>query len=102
MNIKKIFAFAKNEFIYGGHLPAWGAVSLVLTSMLLLNIEISEVLLVAAYLIFYVIYAYDKLRDLKSDFLTNLDRTEHTKKVVQYLTFIIGLSIGIITILLIN
>jgi len=102
MDVDKFFKFAKNEFIYGGHLPAWGAVSLVLTSIFLLSIEISWVLLAVAYLIFYIIYAYDKLRDLESDFLTNQDRTEHTKKVIRYLPLIIGLSIGAVAILLIN
>jgi len=35
LDIKKIFALAKNEFIYGGHLLSLGAASIAFTSAVL-------------------------------------------------------------------
>lgn len=94
MDIKKIFAFAKNEFIYGGHLLSLGAASIVFTSAVLLDTRITWDFLLVAYLIFYVIYAYNKLRELGIDLITNPKRTEHIEKYTKY--SLVGLLIAVV------
>lgn len=102
MDIRKILEFAKKEFVYGGHLPALGAVSVVLTSVQLLGAEMAWDLLIIVYLIFYIIYAYDRLRGIEDDYATNRGRTEHTKKVLRYFPAALTVSVGIVLLLLLS
>lgn len=102
MNIKKIFAFAKNEFIYGGHLLSLGAASIVFTSAVLLDTRITWDFLLIAYLVVYVANSYNRMVEFKKDFLTNPLRSQHLKNYIEYLPCIIITSFSIIAGLLLK
>jgi len=100
MNFSKVLELAKNEFVYGGHLLSSGVVGIVITTALMLSIKVSWDFLVIVYLTFYVIYAYDRLRGVKIDMVTNHKRTEHVIKSARYLPTIIFCSVLMILFLL--
>lgn len=96
MVFKKILKSIWNEFVYGGHLLALGAVSIVYTSAVLLNIKITWDFLVITYLGVYTPYLYNRYKEFNKDFLTNPDRTEHIKNYVKYIPLIITFFLIII------
>lgn len=96
MKVKPILIFVWNEFIFGGHLLSLGAVSIVFTSAVLLNISITIDFLLIVYLIAYIIYLYDRFKEYKKDFLTNRDRTQHMTRYVKYTSIIIFCCILIV------
>lgn len=100
MSIKQILRFVKNEFIYGGHLLSFGASSIVFTSAIILNIKITLDFIVIVYLIFYVSYSYNRLKEFKKDFLTNFNRTKHIERYIKYIPLINFIFILIIIIIL--
>jgi len=78
--IKSFLNSAGKEFIYGGHLFALNAVSIILMSAILLNIPVTWDILLSVYLIFYSIYSYDHFNGAKkNDYLTNLERALYLK-----------------------
>jgi 4-hydroxybenzoate polyprenyltransferase len=95
MNIKKNLKFTWNEFIYGGHLPSLGAAAIVLFSGILLNIKITWDCLLISYLIFYLIYLYNRFKEIDIDCLTNPQRTKHLRiyfsimPKIFYITFFV-------------
>ena len=96
MTIKKSLKFAWKEFIYGGHLPSLGAAAIVIFSGILLNIKITWDCLLLVYLIFYLIYLYNRFKEINIDHLTNPQRTKHlitcfskTPKIFYVIIFII-------------
>ena len=99
LKIKKIFKSIWDEFIYGGHLVSLGAVSVVFTASLLLNIKITWDFLLIIYLGTESVYLYNRYKEFRSDFLTNPERTEYIKKYIKiipliiFLFFLIGFSI---------
>jgi 4-hydroxybenzoate polyprenyltransferase len=100
MNFKATLQFIKNEFIYGGHLLSAGAVGIVFTAAVLLNIRITWDFAVISYLITYIAYAYNKLAELKSDFLTNGSRARHIERNARLLPMVIIVSFSLILLLL--
>ena len=91
MKLKKILNSIWNEFVYGGHLLSLGAVSIVYTASILLDIKITCDFLLVVYLGTESVYLYNRFKEYKVDFLTNPERTEHIKKYVKYIPFIIFL-----------
>jgi len=91
MKLKKILNSIWNEFVYGGHLLSFGAVSIVYTASILLDIKITWDFLLVVYLGTESVYLYNRFKEYKVDFLTNPERTEHIKKYVKYYPFIIFL-----------
>lgn len=85
--------FLLKEIIYGGHLLALGAGSVVFLSSFLLNAEISWHIILVSYLLFYPIYLYDRLTGLKKDYLTNKKRSKHIKKYENFIPSILIISI---------
>ena len=78
--IKSFLNLVRKEFIYGGHLFALNAVSIILMSSILLNIPVTWDILLPVYLIFYSIYSYDHFSGAKkNDYLTNLERARYLK-----------------------
>jgi len=92
MNIGNVLRFLKDEFVYGGHLLSLGAVSIVFTAAVLLGIAVTWDFLVLAYLTSYIPYSYNRLVELKEDYLTNPARTEHIKAGIHILPAVIVLS----------
>jgi len=87
--VKKIFTSIWNEFIYGGHLLSFGAVSIVFTSAILLGIKITWDCLLVVYLGCQIIYLYNRYREFEKDILTNPERTRHIEKYIKYTPLII-------------
>ena len=73
---KMLISFWK-EFIFGGHLFALGAVSVVAMCSLLFGLPIGPDLLLVTYLIFYPIYLYDYTQGAADDLLTNSVRAKY-------------------------
>jgi len=97
--IKKIISSIWNEFVYGGHLLSLGAMSIVYTSSVLLNIKITWDFLVIAYLGTYTPYLYNRYREFNKDFLTNPERTKHIEKYVKYIPIIISFFVLVIIVI---
>ena len=94
--VKRTLKAIWKEFIYGGHLLSLGAVSIVFTSAVLLNIKITWDFLLIVYLGIQSIYLYNRYKEYKKDFLTNPERTKHIGKYVKYIPLIIFLFFVII------
>ena len=94
--IKKIVKFLWEEFIYGGHLLSLGAVSIVFTSAILLDINITWDCLAIVYLAIYSIYLYNRFEEIEKDFLTNPERTVHIRKYYKKIPLIIVCAIIIL------
>ena len=75
IEIKKILKFIWDEFIYGGHLLSLGGTSVTFFSCILLNIKITLDCLFIVYLIVYVVYLYNRFKEIDIDCLT-LEFTE--------------------------
>lgn len=96
MEIRQVFNSIWSEFVYGGHLLSLGAVSIVYTAAVLLDINITWDFLVIVYLGSYASYIYNRYREFDKDFFTNPARTKHLEKYVKYIPIIIALSTLII------
>jgi len=98
MTFEKILKSIWNEFIYGGHLISLGAASIVFSSAILLSIKITWDCLVITYLIFYLIYLYNRFKEIDVDYLTNPQRTEHLQTYVKQIPIIFYFVILIVTV----
>ena len=58
--MKKILLWFWNEFVYGGHLLALGSGVIIYDSMKLLEMQINWELIIATYLISFVVYSFDR------------------------------------------
>jgi 4-hydroxybenzoate polyprenyltransferase len=85
----KYIKFIVSEFIYGGHFLSLGAVSLVFASAILLKIRITLDCLVIIYFGTQVVYLYNRFKEIRTDFLTNPERSQHIRKYLNYLPLII-------------
>jgi len=77
--LNKILKFVWDEFIYGGHLFALNAVSIVLMCTILFDFQSRWDFIIVIYLIFYSIYLNDHFKGAEKDFLTNAQRAKHLK-----------------------
>ncbi|KPJ55530.1 hypothetical protein AMJ49_06935 [Parcubacteria bacterium DG_74_2] len=93
MAIEKTLKFIWNEFIYGGHLISLGAVSIVFTSAILLNIKITWDCLIIIYLFAYNSILYNRYKERRTDYLTNPERTKNLEKYFPYIFLIVFFSI---------
>lgn len=96
MKIEKILKSIWNEFIYGGHLQLLGAASVVFISALLLKIKISWDILLISYLIFYPVYLYNRFKEIKIDYLTNPERTQHFRKYLKFIPAVLTFAVLIL------
>ena len=91
--VKKTLKIIWEEFIYGGHLISLGGVGIILTSALLLNIEITLDPIIIVYLFTYSSILHNRYKEQETDFLTNPERTENLKKYFRRIILIIFSSI---------
>jgi 4-hydroxybenzoate polyprenyltransferase len=82
-----------NEFVYGGHLFALGAVSAIYTISVLLGIDITWDFLVIVYLGIYAPYLYNHYKEFNKDLATNPERTQHLSKRIRYMPLIVALAL---------
>lgn len=69
-----------NDFIYGGHLFAFGAICVAFMCSILFAIPITWDFLVIIYLTFYIIYLYDYFNGTEDDEKTNSKRANYFRK----------------------
>lgn len=83
--------FLINEFLYNGHLQSLGSVGIVLFAFYLFNLggSFALALVLSTYCLFQPIYYYDRYKDYKKDFLTNRERSNHIKKNITVIPYII-------------
>lgn len=100
----KILSAIWKEFIYGGHLLSLGAVSIIFTASILLNIQITWDFFLVVYLWTEAVYLYNRLKELKSDSLNNPKRTIYLKKQARYIpsTIILFSTIAIAILIYFN
>lgn len=89
MSIKHALRTIWNEFIYGGHLLSFGAVSIIYTSAVLLKIKTTWDFLAVIYLSVQSSYLYNRYREFKKDYLTNFERTRYLEKKILIIPLII-------------
>ncbi|NQU83063.1 MAG: UbiA family prenyltransferase [Parcubacteria group bacterium] len=94
-----VISYIKNEFVYAGHLQALGAASIVFASSVLFNTRIHWSGILVAYLVFYSAYIFDRFKGLKTDSLTNSERTQHILTYKRKIPVIIA-SVGLFTLIL--
>ena len=97
----KYLKIAWNEFVYGGHLLSLGLVSVVYTISLILSIKVTLDFLLIVYLGTESVFLYNRYKELKIDFLSNPERTEHVKRHIKEIRFIVFLFPLILFIILI-
>ena len=100
MVIEKILKSIWNEFIYGGHLLSLGAVGIVFTSAILLEIRITWDCLAVIYLSVQSAYLYNRYREFKKDYLTNFERTQYLEKKIAIIPLIVFFFTVLFTIIL--
>jgi len=99
--IKKILNLIWDEFIYGSHFISLAGASTVIIGAELLKIKVTWVFTLLTYLIVQIGFYYNRYREFHEDFLTNPERTQHIKKYLKYLPFIISFYIIVFISLLI-
>ncbi|CAJ35356.1 UbiA family prenyltransferase [Methanocella arvoryzae] len=75
--ISRIISRFKNEVIYGGHITALIGPSLVLISIIILELPLNYYSLMVAYLIPLLVYSYNYQKELDIDEMTNSDKTHY-------------------------
>jgi len=65
MVIEKILNSIWNEFVYGGHLLSFGAVSIVYAASILLDIRITWDFLLVVYLGTESVYLYNRFKNIR-------------------------------------
>ncbi len=97
MNFSQALKLIFNEFLYGGHLISLGAVGIVFSSAILLEIKIDLDFLIIVYLFSYNSILYNRYREFRIDYLTNPERTKNLRKYFKYISLILCFSILITT-----
>lgn len=87
--IKKYLESISKEIIYSGHLFSFGAVSIVYTIAILLNIKITWDCFLIIYLGTHSVYLYNRYKELKEDKKTNPERVLYTEKNIRTIPYII-------------
>lgn len=76
--MKKVLSFLLKEVLYNGHLQAFGAVGIIYTaSFLLFSRPLSLASVLSCYLVFQMIFLFDRFRDRKIDAASNKERSQH-------------------------
>jgi len=85
-----------DEFIYGGHLLSFGLMCMVLLSAILLDVKISFEFLAVIYLLTLGPCLFGRYVDLRSDALTNPERSRYLSKKANRIPYMIAICIVVI------
>lgn len=100
IKIKTFLSLLWKELIYRGHLTAFGAVSIVLMTTVLLKLRTTWECFAIVFLASEIIYLYNRHKELDRDFLTNPKRTkylsEHNKYTCLLIFILITVFVGIL------
>ena len=70
-----------DEIIYNGHLQSIGAMAIVDLACLFFDIKIGATAFVLLYAAFYLLYLYNREKELEIDKITNKERSAHLEKI---------------------
>lgn len=73
-----------DEFLYGSHLVALGALGITLSVILVFSLPSKPLVLVIAYLVYLIIYTYNHARELIFDKNSNPERVKHLSGKQQW------------------
>lgn len=85
----KIIKIIGKEFFYGGHLLSLGAVGLVFSVMIILDLKADFLFFLVVYFWTESVYLYNRFREVKKDLITSPKRTNFFKKRIKYIPFVI-------------
>jgi 4-hydroxybenzoate polyprenyltransferase len=88
--IKNILRNLWDEFVYGAHLTALASAALVLSVIILLNIEINLLAIITAYLTTFIVYSFNYLKELDDDILTDPSKVSFLNQRINKYKFIIS------------
>lgn len=97
--MKNHLKIAYEEFIYGGHLQSIGAGGLIFVTASVFQGLITWHLPLIVYLIFYLLYLYNRYKEIYVDAETNPERTKHFFKYINIMPKILLGILGLISIL---
>ncbi len=89
IKINSIIKSLWNEFVYGGHLQCLGGIGIIYFFGFVFQVKINWHIFLVAYLVFYPIYASDRIKEIKNDEISNPERTKHIKKYIKITSKII-------------
>lgn len=87
--MKKTIKFIIEEVLYNGHLQTFGSVGIVLFAAIIFGINISFLSIVIVYVSFYLIYLFNRYKEFEIDYATNKERSEHIKKMLKFIPWIV-------------
>lgn len=85
-----IFRIIWNEFVYGAHLTALASMALVLSVIILMDIEINIIAILLAYLTTFIVYSFNYQKELDDDIVTDREKTTYLnnrKKIFPYIIY---------------
>ena len=88
------------EIIYGGYFTALLGPALVITTSILLNVNVNMALLIMCYLIPLMVYSFDYYQDMDKDQDNNQERVVHLKKKKKVYPYIMLSYLLVLTTLL--
>ena len=91
----------RDEITYGGYLAALGSPCLIISTSLILNINIDLPILLISYLLPLIVYSYDYYKDIDKDIKNNSERAIFLKKKADKYPFIFGFYMVLLISLLI-
>ncbi len=100
-HIKNFISFFGKEIIYGGHLQSLGAAFIASLSLFFTLGKINLFYFFSAYLMFYSLYLYNRVKEVDVDIIGNKERTIHIKKYMSFSFFILWLSLLALFIILV-
>ncbi len=80
----------KEEIAYGGYLVSLCSPCLIITTCLILNINIDIPLLFISYLLPLIVYSYDYYKDIDKDAKNNSERAIYLKKKAKNYPYLLG------------
>lgn len=90
VNNREILNNLKDEITYGGYLVSLCSPCLIITTCLILNININIPLLFISYLLPLIVYSYDYYKDIDKDVKNNSERAVFLKKKANNYPYLLG------------
>jgi len=101
--MRRVLKFLTVEFLYNGHLQSLGLTSIVfISSFLILGRLASFDILLTVYLLFEIVYLFDRYKYIDIDKITNPERTSHLQKYLDKIPVIMAGIFVLLALLLFN
>lgn len=100
-NKEDIVNILRDEITYGGYLAALGSPCLIISTSLILNLNMELPILLISYLLPLIVYSYDYYKDIDKDIKNDSERAIYLKKKAKNYPFLFSLYISLLILLLI-